>query len=71
LKTIAAELTDQLRRNVSIDWQKRESVRVRLRNWVRVTLRKHNYPPDKQEVELVLEQAERMADELTASTPHK
>ena len=67
LKKIAAELTDKLRRNVSIDWQKRESVRARLRNLVRATLRRHNYPPDKQEkaVDLVLEQAERMADELT------
>lgn len=67
LKAIAAELTEKLRKNTSVDWQKRESVRARLRNLVRVTLRRHKYPPDRQEkaIELVLEQAERLADELT------
>nr|WP_233279558.1 type I restriction endonuclease subunit R [Acidihalobacter yilgarnensis] len=65
LKTIAHELTNKLRNSTTVDWQKRESVRARLRNLVRITLRRYKYPPDKQEeaIRLVLEQAERLSDE--------
>jgi type I restriction enzyme, R subunit len=67
LKKIAFELTEKLRNSTSVDWQKRESVRARLRNLVRITLRRYKYPPDKQEdaIRLVLEQAERLSDEWT------
>ncbi|RYU61421.1 type I restriction endonuclease subunit R [Methylolobus aquaticus] len=67
LKKIAFELTEKLRSSTSVDWQKRESVRARLRNLVRITLRRYKYPPDKQEeaIRLVLEQAERLSDEWT------
>ena len=67
LRKIAAELLDKIKRNASIDWQKRESVRARLRNLVRITLRRYNSPPDKQDkaIELVMEQAERMADVIS------
>ncbi len=67
LKQIAFELTAKLRSSTSVDWQKRESVRARLRNLVRITLRRYKYPPDKQEdaIRLVLEQAERLSDEWT------
>lgn len=65
LKQIAQELTQKLRNSTTVDWQKRDSVRARLRNLVRITLRRHKYPPDMQEVaiRLVLEQAERLSDE--------
>lgn len=65
LKAIALELTSKLRSSTSVDWQKRESVRARLRNLVRITLRRHKYPPDMQEdaIRLVLEQAERLSDQ--------
>jgi type I restriction enzyme R subunit len=65
LKKIARDLTERLRNSASIDWQKRESVRARLRNLVRITLRRYKYPPDKQEeaIRLVLEQAERLSDD--------
>ncbi|AKB36162.1 Type I restriction-modification system, restriction subunit R [Methanosarcina siciliae C2J] len=65
LKQIALELTEKLRKSTTVDWQKRESVRARLRNLVRITLRRYKYPPDKQEeaIQLVLKQAERMTDE--------
>lgn len=65
LKKIVFELTEKLRASTSIDWQKRESVRARLRNLVRITLRRYKYPPDQQEeaIRLVLEQAERLSDE--------
>jgi type I restriction enzyme, R subunit len=64
LKKIALELTEKLRTNTSVDWQKRDSVRARLRNLVRITLRRYKYPPDKQEeaIQLVLQQAERLSD---------
>lgn len=65
LKKIAQELTDKLRKSTSVDWQVRDSVRARLRNLVRITLRRYKYPPDKQEeaINLVLQQAERLSEE--------
>ena len=60
LKTIARELVETVRRNVTIDWTVRESARAKLRTTVRRLLRKYGYPPDKQEKATltVLEQAE-------------
>jgi type I restriction enzyme R subunit len=65
LKKIALELTEKLRNSTTVDWQKRESVRARLRNLVRITLRRYKYPPDKQDdaIRLVLAQAERLSDD--------
>jgi type I restriction enzyme R subunit len=59
LRVIARELVDVVRRNVTIDWTMRENVRAHLRVLVKRVLRKHNYPPDKQEkaTQTVLEQA--------------
>jgi len=69
LKKIAVEVTEKLRNSTSVDWQKRESVRARLRNLVRITLRRYKYPPDMQEdaIRLVLEQAERLSDSWATS----
>ncbi len=60
LRAIARELVDTVRKNVTIDWTLRENVRAQLRVLVRRILRKHGYPPDKQEkaTQTVLEQAE-------------
>lgn len=60
LKKIAHELTENLRKNITVDWSKRESVRASLRLMVRRILRKYKYPPDMADaaVELVLQQAE-------------
>jgi type I restriction enzyme R subunit len=68
LKKIAHELTDKLRKSTSVDWQVRDSVRARLRNLVRITLRRYKYPPDKQEeaINLVLQQAERLSEEWSS-----
>jgi type I site-specific deoxyribonuclease, HsdR family len=65
LKQIAQELAEKLRKSTTVDWQKRDSVRAKLRNLVRITLRRHKYPPDKQEeaIKLVLDQADRLSDE--------
>ena len=60
LRDIARELVETVRRNVTIDWTLRENVRAQLRVLVKRILRKHGYPPDKQEkaTRTVLEQAE-------------
>jgi type I restriction enzyme R subunit len=60
LKTIAKELVEAVRRNVTIDWTVKENVRAKLRTIVKRILRKYGYPPDKQEKATltVLEQAE-------------
>src|SRR5438093_374482 len=62
LRVIARELTETVRRNVSIDWAAKESVRARLRVMVRRILKRHGYPPDKAEkaTRTVLEQAEQL-----------
>ncbi|MBM4312518.1 MAG: type I restriction endonuclease subunit R [Deltaproteobacteria bacterium] len=67
LKTIARELADTVRRNVSIDWTMRENVRAQLRVLVKRILRKYGYPPDKQEkaTQIVLEQTEVLSEAWT------
>ncbi|MBN2550272.1 MAG: DUF3387 domain-containing protein, partial [Anaerolineales bacterium] len=59
LRAIARELVKSVRSNVTIDWTIRENVRAHLRVIVKRILRKHGYPPDKQEkaTQTVLEQA--------------
>jgi type I restriction enzyme R subunit len=63
LTQMAHELVAMLRKNVTIDWTARESVKAKLRVLVRRLLRKYDYPPDKQEraTETVLQQAEVLA----------
>ncbi len=60
LRTIARELVDTVRKNVTIDWTLRENVRAQLRVLVKRVLRKYKYPPNKQEAATVtvLEQTE-------------
>ncbi len=63
LRKIALELTQMIRKSVTIDWTQRESVQAEIRLKVKKILRKHGYPPDKQEkaTQTVLEQAELIA----------
>jgi type I restriction enzyme R subunit len=65
LRKIAQELVATVRANVTIDWTLRENVRAQLRVLVKRILRKHGYPPDKQEkaTQTVLEQAEVLSEE--------
>ena len=67
LRTIAQELVETVRRNATIDWTVRESVRAGMRNAVRRVLRKHGYPPDKEKkaIDTVIEQAELLSEEWT------
>jgi type I restriction enzyme R subunit len=68
LKTIARELVQSVKSNLTIDWTVKESVRAKLRVLVKRVLRKYGYPPDKQEkaTRTVLEQAELFAEEWAA-----
>ncbi len=66
LKMIAREISEAVRRNITIDWTIRESVRARLRALVKRILRKYGYPPDGQEgaTKAVLMQAELFGEDL-------
>jgi type I restriction enzyme R subunit len=68
LKAIARELVEAVRRNVTIDWTERETVRAKLRTIVKRLLRKYGYPPDKQKkaTETVLTQAETLCKDWAA-----
>ena len=68
LRAIARELVETVRGNVTIDWTLRENVRANLRRLVKRTLRRHGYPPDKQEkaTSTVLEQAEVLSADWAA-----
>ena len=65
LAIIARELVDQVKRNVSIDWTIKETVRAKMRVLVKKILKKDGYPPDLQEAATttVLEQAEALCAE--------
>jgi type I restriction enzyme R subunit len=69
LRAIARELVATVRANVTIDWTVRENVRAQLRVLVKRILRKHGYPPDKQEkaTQTVLEQAELLSEGWAAA----
>ncbi len=69
LRGIARELVDTVRKNVKVDWTVRENVRAHLRVLVKRILRKHGYPPDKQEkaTQIVLEQAEALSEGWAAA----
>jgi type I restriction enzyme R subunit len=69
LRAIARELVETVRKNVTIDWTLRENVRAQLRVLVKRILRKHGYPPDKQEkaTQTVLEQAALLSGEWAAA----
>ena len=63
LHAIARELVESVRSSVTIDWTLRENVRAGIRSKVKRILRRHGYPPDKQEraTQTVLEQAEALS----------
>jgi type I restriction enzyme R subunit len=69
LRSIARELVETVRNNVSIDWTVRENVRAKIRVMVKRVLRKYGYPPDKQEkaTQTVLEQAEVLSEEWASN----
>lgn len=64
LIAITKELADMLRRNKTIDWQKRESARAKMRMLIKKLLKKHKYPPDGMDdaVQTVMTQCELWTD---------
>ena len=64
LRNLAKEITEKLRNSTTVDWQKRDSVRARLRNLVRRALRRWKYPPDRSDeaIDLCLKQAEVLSE---------
>jgi len=66
LKKIARELVEAVRRNATVDWDRKEQVRAMLRSQVRRLLKKYRYPPDKEDaaIVLVMDQAEQLAHQL-------
>ncbi len=69
LRELAIVLTEKIKQNASIDWTIKENVKAKLKVIVKRTLRQFGYPPDMQKLatETVLEQAELIANEITAS----
>lgn len=64
LIAITKELADSLRKNSTIDWQKKESARANMRMIIKRLLKKHKYPPEGMEdaVQTVMSQCELWAD---------
>ncbi len=66
LIAITKELAESLRKNKTIDWQKKSSARAKMRMMIKRLLKKHKYPPEGMEdaVHTVMEQCELWADRL-------
>ena len=66
LIAITKELTETLRKNKTIDWQKKDSARARMRMMIKRLLKTHKYPPDDQPeaIDAVMIQCELWADNL-------
>ena len=64
LVNLTKELTEELRRNRTIDWQKKESARAGMRSKVKRLLKKYHYPPEEEQsaLETVIHQCEQWAD---------
>ena len=64
LVEMTRELTDQLRKNRTIDWQKKETARAGMRKMIKRLLKKYKYPPEEAEnaMDIVLRQCEQWTD---------
>jgi len=67
MKELIHLIVDIIRKNATVDWNKRDDVKAKLRLLVRKVLMKYGYPPDaaRLEADRVLEQSELLAEELT------
>jgi type I site-specific deoxyribonuclease, HsdR family len=68
LIAITKELTETLRKNRTIDWQKRDSARAKMRMMIKRLLKKHKYPPEGMDdaVQTVMTQCELWTDNSDA-----
>ena len=66
LVAITKELTEMLRSNRTVDWQKKETARAKMRSMVKRLLKKYKYPPEGQEeaLETVISQCEMWTDNI-------
>ncbi len=66
LIAITKELTETLRKNKTIDWQKKDSARARMRMLIKKLLKSHRYPPEGIEdaVQVVMTQCELWTDNV-------
>lgn len=67
LVALTKELTETLRKNRTIDWQKKESARASMRRLIKHLLKKYKYPPEGQEdaLKTVISQCEMWTDNVT------
>jgi type I restriction enzyme R subunit len=70
LVDLTKELADMLRKNRTIDWNRRESERANMRRLVKRLLKKYKYPPEEAEdaMNVVLKQCEQWADNEVTNT---
>ncbi|MEE3313336.1 MAG: HsdR family type I site-specific deoxyribonuclease, partial [Treponema sp.] len=75
LIALTRELTETLRKNRTIDWQKKDSARANMRRIVKRLLKKYKYPPEGQEdaLQTVISQCELWTDNMTdfEDAPHE
>lgn len=73
LISITKELAETLRKNRTIDWQKRESARAKMRMIIKKLLKKHKYPPEGMDdaVQTVITQCELWTDNYDMEEEHK
>ena len=66
LIAMTRELTEMLRKNRTIDWQKKETARAGMRKMVKRLLKKYKYPPEQYEsaIETVISQCEMWTDNM-------
>ena len=72
LVKMTKELTEMLRKNRTIDWQKKESARAGMRKMIKRLLKKYNYPPEEaqQALDIVIRQCEQWTDNaVTENNP--
>ncbi len=67
MKELIHLIVEIIRKNATVDWNKRDDVKAKLRLMVKKVLIKYGYPPDvaRMEADRVLEQSELLASELT------
>lgn len=68
LLDLTRELTEMLRKNRTIDWQKKETARASMRKMVKHLLKKYKYPPEDYDtaISTVISQCEMWTDNMTA-----
>ena len=68
LISITKELTETLRKNRTIDWQRRDTARATMRMMIRKLLKKHHYPPEgmNDAIKIVMTQCELWTDNNAA-----